>query len=99
MKISIFYEHQLPRPWTEADEHRLFQGVLDQVELADKLGIDYAWDMWANFEKARHALPPAGTDHGIGTPDQLRTHLRHFEDPGIDQTVSRHQNLRDILTL
>ena len=24
--------------------------------------------------------PPAGADHGIGTPDQLRTHLRHFED-------------------
>ena len=29
-------------------------------------------DIWANFEKARHALPPAGADHGIGTPDQLR---------------------------
>ena len=37
-------------------------------------------DIWANFEKARHALPPAGADHGIGTPDQLRTHLRHFEE-------------------
>jgi alkanesulfonate monooxygenase SsuD/methylene tetrahydromethanopterin reductase-like flavin-dependent oxidoreductase (luciferase family) len=39
-------------------------------------------DIWANFEKARHALPPAGADHGIGTPDQLRTHLRHFEESG-----------------
>jgi len=39
-------------------------------------------DIWANFEKARHALPAAGADHGIGTPDQLRTHLRHFEESG-----------------
>jgi hypothetical protein len=33
--MSIFYEHQLPRPWAEGDEHRLFKDALDQVELAD----------------------------------------------------------------
>jgi alkanesulfonate monooxygenase SsuD/methylene tetrahydromethanopterin reductase-like flavin-dependent oxidoreductase (luciferase family) len=52
-------------------------------------------DIWANFEKARHALPPAGADHGIGTPDQLRTHLRHFEDSGVDQTVFIQQGGRN----
>ena len=49
MKFGIFYEHQLPRPW-EPDselrlpdsELRLFQDALDQVELADRLGIDHA---------------------------------------------------------
>jgi hypothetical protein len=52
-------------------------------------------DIWANLEKARHALPAAGADHGIGTPDQLRTHLRHFEDSGVDQTVFIQQGGRN----
>ena len=41
MKFGIFYEHQLPRPWKENDELKLYQDALDQVELADNLGIDY----------------------------------------------------------
>src|SRR4030081_3836584 len=52
-------------------------------------------DIWANFERARHALPPAGAGHGIGTPDQLRTHLRHFEESGVDQTVFIQQGGRN----
>jgi hypothetical protein len=52
-------------------------------------------DIWANFERARHALPPAGADHGIGTPEQLRTHLRHFEQSGVDQTVFIQQGGRN----
>ena len=51
MKFGIFYEHQLPRPWNEGDEHRLFQEALDQVELADKLGIDYAWEVEHHFRE------------------------------------------------
>ena len=38
MKFGIFYEHQLPKPWSEGLEEKLFQDALDQVELADKLG-------------------------------------------------------------
>ena len=38
MKISLFYEFPLPRPWTEDDEHKLFQHGLDEVEAADKAG-------------------------------------------------------------
>ena len=52
-------------------------------------------DIWANFEKARHALPAAGAEHGIGTPEQLRTHLRHFEESGVDQTVFIQQGGRN----
>ena len=39
MKFGIFYEHQLPRPWDDGDEHRLLKDALDQVELADRLGL------------------------------------------------------------
>ena len=39
MKFGIFYEHQLPRPWTRDSEHKLFQNALDQVELADRVVV------------------------------------------------------------
>jgi hypothetical protein len=29
MRFGIFYEHQLPRPWTEGLEQKLFQDALD----------------------------------------------------------------------
>ena len=31
MRFGVFYELQLPKPWNEGDEHRLFQEALDQV--------------------------------------------------------------------
>ena len=59
MKFGIFYEHQLPRPWREGDEQRLFQEALDQVERADKLGIDYAWEVEHHFlEEYSHSSAP-----------------------------------------
>ena len=59
MKFGIFYEHQLPRPWTRELEHKLFQDALDQVELADRLGIDYAWEVEHHFlEEYSHSSAP-----------------------------------------
>jgi alkanesulfonate monooxygenase SsuD/methylene tetrahydromethanopterin reductase-like flavin-dependent oxidoreductase (luciferase family) len=49
MKFGIFYELQLPRPWGPDDERRLVQDALAQVELADKLGVDYAWAVEHHF--------------------------------------------------
>jgi alkanesulfonate monooxygenase SsuD/methylene tetrahydromethanopterin reductase-like flavin-dependent oxidoreductase (luciferase family) len=53
-------------------------------------------DIWANFEKARHALPQAGAEHGIGTPEDMRRHLRAFEASGVDQTVFIQQGGRNL---
>jgi alkanesulfonate monooxygenase SsuD/methylene tetrahydromethanopterin reductase-like flavin-dependent oxidoreductase (luciferase family) len=59
MRFGIFYEHQLPRPWDEGSELRLFQEALDQVELADRLGIDYAWEVEHHFlEEYSHSSAP-----------------------------------------
>ena len=59
MKFGIFYEHQLPRPWSEGDELQLFQEALDQVELADRIGIDYAWEVEHHFlEEYSHSSAP-----------------------------------------
>ena len=59
MRFGIFYEHQLPRPWNDGDELKLFQNALDQVELADKLGIDNAWEVEHHFlEEYSHSSAP-----------------------------------------
>src|SRR5438477_5610541 len=59
MKFGIFYELQLPRPWGPDDERQLYQNALDQVELADKLGYDYAWEVEHHFlEEYSHSPAP-----------------------------------------
>jgi alkanesulfonate monooxygenase SsuD/methylene tetrahydromethanopterin reductase-like flavin-dependent oxidoreductase (luciferase family) len=59
MKFGLFYEHQLPRPWTEDSERQLYQDALDQVELADRLGIDYVWEVEHHFlEEYSHSSAP-----------------------------------------
>ena len=59
MKFGIFYEHQLPRPWDRDSEHKLFKDALDQIELADRLGIDYVWEVEHHFlEEYSHSSAP-----------------------------------------
>jgi alkanesulfonate monooxygenase SsuD/methylene tetrahydromethanopterin reductase-like flavin-dependent oxidoreductase (luciferase family) len=59
MRFGIFYEHQLPRPWTEGLELKLFQDALDQVELADRLGFDNVWEVEHHFlEEYSHSSAP-----------------------------------------
>src|SRR5512147_783241 len=59
MKFGIFYEHQLPRPWHADSELNLYQEALDQVELADNLGIDFAWEVEHHFlEEYSHSPAP-----------------------------------------
>lgn len=59
MKFGIFYEHQFPKPWNEGDEHKLFQDALAQIELADRLGFDYVWEVEHHFlEEYSHSSAP-----------------------------------------
>jgi alkanesulfonate monooxygenase SsuD/methylene tetrahydromethanopterin reductase-like flavin-dependent oxidoreductase (luciferase family) len=59
VKFGIFYEHQLPKPWAPDDEHRLLQNALEQIELADRLGYDYAWEVEHHFlEEYSHSSAP-----------------------------------------
>jgi alkanesulfonate monooxygenase SsuD/methylene tetrahydromethanopterin reductase-like flavin-dependent oxidoreductase (luciferase family) len=59
MRFGIFYEHQLPRPWTQGLELQLFQDALDQVELADRLGFDNVWEVEHHFlEEYSHSSAP-----------------------------------------
>src|SRR3954447_3912038 len=59
MRFGIFYEHQLPRPWTADGEHVLLKQSLDQIELADRLGYHYAWEVEHHFlEEYSHSSAP-----------------------------------------
>ena len=59
MKFGTFYEHQLPRPWRAGAELKLIQDALDQVELADRVGIDHMWEVEHHFlEEYAHSSAP-----------------------------------------
>ncbi len=49
MRFGVFYELQLPKPWAEGAELRLVQEAIEQVVLADKLGIHHAWAVEHHF--------------------------------------------------
>ncbi len=59
MRFGLFYEHQMGRPWHDGSEHQLLQDALDQVELADRLGIQYVWEVEHHFlEEYSHSSAP-----------------------------------------
>ena len=59
MRFGIFFEHQLPRPWTQTSEHELLKNALEQVDLADRLGLHYVWEVEHHFlEEYSHSSAP-----------------------------------------
>ena len=59
MKFGVFYEHQVPRPWDDGSEERVLAEALEQAELADRLGIDYFWEVEHHFlEEYSHSSAP-----------------------------------------
>ena len=86
MKFGIFYELQLPRPWEPGGEHRLYQNALDQVELADRLGYDYAWEVEHHFlEEYSHSPAP---EVFLGAASQRTKNIRLCH--GIMQLTTTH---------
>ena len=59
MRISIFMEIPVPRPWDAESELKAFQEHLDQVEFADKIGLSTVWVTEHHFlEEYCHASAP-----------------------------------------
>src|SRR6202008_3233963 len=86
MKFGIFYEHQLPRPWGPASEYQLLQDSLTQIELADKLGYDYAWEVEHHFlEEYSHSSAP---EVFLGAASQRTREIRLGH--GIIQLTTNH---------
>ena len=86
MKFGIFYEHQLPRDWDEDSEHRLLKDSLTQIELADQLGFDYAWEVEHHFlEEYSHSSAP---EVFLGAASQRTKNIRLGH--GIVQLTTNH---------
>src|SRR3954453_12731855 len=59
MRFGIFYEHQMPRPWEVGAHEELIRDALQQVELADRAGFDYVWEVEHHFlEEYSHSSAP-----------------------------------------
>jgi alkanesulfonate monooxygenase SsuD/methylene tetrahydromethanopterin reductase-like flavin-dependent oxidoreductase (luciferase family) len=59
VKFGIFYEHQLARPWTGSSEQQLITDALDQIELADRVGVQYLREVEHHFlEEYSHSSAP-----------------------------------------
>ena len=59
MRFGVFYELQLPRPWAPDSEERLLAEAIEQVEVADEIGIDVAWAVEHHFlEEYSHCSAP-----------------------------------------
>jgi alkanesulfonate monooxygenase SsuD/methylene tetrahydromethanopterin reductase-like flavin-dependent oxidoreductase (luciferase family) len=63
-------------------------------------------NVWQSFEAVRDAMPEIGGSSGIGTPDELREHIRKFEAVGVDQVIfiqqggrNRHEHICESLEL
>ena len=62
-------------------------------------------NVWDRFELARDALPPA-QGNGIGTPEQLVSRMKQYQDAGVDQVIfvqqagrNRHEHIVSSLEL
>ena len=59
MKFGIFYELQMPRPWRPDGEERVVREGLEQIELADRFGFDFVWEVEHHFlEEYSHSPSP-----------------------------------------
>jgi alkanesulfonate monooxygenase SsuD/methylene tetrahydromethanopterin reductase-like flavin-dependent oxidoreductase (luciferase family) len=88
MRFGVFYELQLPKPWDEGSEHRLFHEALEQVVLADRLGIDSAWTVEHHFlEEYSHCSAPEVFLAAAAARTQ-RIRLGH----GIRQVIARYNH-------
>jgi alkanesulfonate monooxygenase SsuD/methylene tetrahydromethanopterin reductase-like flavin-dependent oxidoreductase (luciferase family) len=88
MQFGIFYEHQFPRPWDEGGERRLIAQALEQIELADRLGIQYVWEVEHHFlEEYSHSSAP---EVFLAAASQRTTNMRLGH--GIIQTAPAYNH-------
>ena len=86
MKFGIFYELQIPRPWGPMSEHDVLVNALSQIELADRVGFDYAWTVEHHFlEEYSHCSAPE-VFLGAATQRTKRIRLGH----GVVQLPTNH---------
>src|SRR6202167_1521065 len=59
MKFGLLYEMETPRPWHALNDYNIYWEALAQIEYADRIGIDYVWEVEHHFlEEYSHSSAP-----------------------------------------
>ena len=99
MRFGVFYELQLPKPWDDGAEHRLVHEAIEQVELADRLGIQHAWAVEHHFlEEYSHCSASDVFLANLGRQDRADPHRTSasarsslgYNHAGSDRRDGRH---------
>ncbi len=71
MKLDLFYEIDVPRPWPgefpgnqKAAEQQAYKEALEQIVLGDQLGFNTAWLVEHHFREGRSHCPTPEAVHG-----------------------------------
>src|SRR5690606_14387094 len=63
-------------------------------------------DVWQRFLEVKDRIPSDPGQGGIGTPDEVRRHLRGYSEAGVDQVIfvqqsgiNRHEHICESLEL
>jgi len=59
MEFGLHFEMEMPRPWNERSEYNIYWQALEQIELGDRLGFDFVWEVEHHFlEEYSHSPAP-----------------------------------------
>jgi alkanesulfonate monooxygenase SsuD/methylene tetrahydromethanopterin reductase-like flavin-dependent oxidoreductase (luciferase family) len=74
MQFGLLYEMETPRPWHARSEYNTYWEALAQIELADRVGFDYVWEVEHHFlEEYSHSSAP---EVFYGAVTQRTKHIR-----------------------
>jgi alkanesulfonate monooxygenase SsuD/methylene tetrahydromethanopterin reductase-like flavin-dependent oxidoreductase (luciferase family) len=90
VKVSLFYELSLPRPWEPDSEFLLYENSLRELELADSLGFHAVWLTEHHFQEEKCHLSCPEVLLAALTQRTSRMRLGHGIaqiPPGINQPI------------
>ena len=59
MEFGLHFEMEMPRPWNDRSEYNIYWQALEQIELGDRLGFDFVWEVEHHFlEEYSHSSAP-----------------------------------------
>ena len=74
MRIGVFYQIQIAKPWTTESETQRYWEMLEQVEYAEEMGFESVWFVEHHFRAEwSHSSAP---DVTLGTLSQRTSHMR-----------------------
>jgi alkanesulfonate monooxygenase SsuD/methylene tetrahydromethanopterin reductase-like flavin-dependent oxidoreductase (luciferase family) len=74
MRLGLFYQIQIPRPWTTESETQRYWEMIEQVEYAEEIGLESVWFVEHHFRSEwSHSSAP---DITLAALSQRTTNMR-----------------------